>query len=97
VLAVPTQRGLGLAPIAESRPIIALVAILASAGAQSAEEGAEGFEKCRTCHQVGENAKNLVGPIFDELFGRKAGSIEGLSYSDANKRSGVVWANLGVV
>jgi cytochrome c len=71
--------------------IIALVAISASAKAQNAEEGAEVFKKCRACHQVGENAKNLVGPNLNGLFGRKAGSIEGFSYSDANKSSGVVW------
>jgi cytochrome c len=59
--------------------------------AQSVEDGAEVFKKCRACHQVGETAKNVVGPKLNGLFGRKAGSIEGFSYSDANKGSGVVW------
>jgi cytochrome c len=40
---------------------------------------------------VGEAAKNVVGPKLNGLFGRKAGSMEGFSYSDANKGSGVVW------
>jgi cytochrome c len=70
---------------------MALIAASANVDAQNLEEGAEVFKKCRACHQVGENAKNLVGPKLNGLFGRKAGSIEGFNYSDANKNSGVVW------
>ncbi len=36
-------------------------------------------------------AKNAVGPKLNGLFGRRAGSIEGFSYSPANKNSGIVW------
>ena len=46
---------------------------------------------CRACHQVGETAKNGVGPLLNGLFGRKSGSIEGFSYTDANKNSGITW------
>lgn len=59
--------------------------------AQDAENGADIFKKCRACHQVGENAKNAVGPKLNGLFGRKAGSVAGFSYSEATKASGVVW------
>ncbi len=62
-----------------------------AAFAQDVENGADVFKKCRACHQVGEGAKNAVGPKLNGLFGRKAGSIEGFNYSDANKASGVVW------
>ena len=70
-----------------------LLAVTATgpASAQDAENGAEVFKKCRACHQVGEGAKNAVGPVLNGLFGRKSGTIEGFSYSDANKGSGVVW------
>jgi cytochrome c len=64
---------------------------VAPALAQDLENGAEVFKKCRACHQVGEGAKNAVGPLLNGLFGRKAGSIEGFAYSDANKASGVTW------
>jgi cytochrome c len=67
------------------------MAVMQPASAQDAENGAEVFKKCRACHQVGETAKNAVGPKLNGLFGRKAGSIEGFSYSDANKNSGVTW------
>lgn len=69
----------------------ACFALSVGAYAQDAENGADIFKKCRACHQIGENAKNAVGPKLNGLFGRKAGSIEGFSYSDANKASGVMW------
>lgn len=53
--------------------------------------GEKVFLKCRACHQIGETAKNGVGPKLNGLFGRPAGSIEGYSYSPANKNSGLVW------
>jgi cytochrome c len=70
----------------------ALVAAMATAApAADIENGKAVFGKCRACHQVGENAKNLVGPKLNGLFGRKAGSIEGFNYSEANKTSGITW------
>ncbi len=50
------------------------------------------FGVCKTCHQIGENAKNGVGPALSGLIGRKAGSRPaGYSYSAANKDSGLTW------
>jgi cytochrome c len=65
----------------------ALVAIglSAPAKAQDAAAGERIFNQCRACHQVGETAKNGVGPHLNGLFGRKAGSVEGYSYSNAYK------------
>src|SRR5262249_36093998 len=60
-----------------------------STSAQDAAAGEKIFTQCKACHQIGENAKNAVGPILNGLFGRKAGSIEGYSYSSANKNSGI--------
>ncbi len=75
-----------------------IAAVLAAFGApaavaQDVENGADVFKKCRACHQVGDNAKNAVGPVLNGLFGRKAGTIEGFNYSDANKNSGVTWTD----
>src|SRR5690606_17899425 len=63
----------------------------AMAQAQDVEAGKRAFNKCRACHQVGEKARNLVGPHLNGLFGRKAGTVENYRYSDANKNSGIVW------
>ncbi len=70
---------------------LALGCSAGAARAQDAEAGQRVFSRCRACHQVGENARNLVGPVLNGLFGRKAGSVEGYSYSDANRSSGIVW------
>lgn len=59
--------------------------------AQDAALGEKVFLKCRACHQVGETAKNGVGPNLNGLFGRKAGTVAGYNYSDANKNSGLTW------
>jgi cytochrome c len=59
--------------------------------AQDAASGEKIFLQCKACHQIGENAKNAIGPVLNGLFGRKAGSIEGYSYSPANKNSGITW------
>ena len=41
--------------------------------------------------KAGDTAKNAVGPVLNGLFGRRAGSVEGFSYSPANKNSGITW------
>ena len=61
------------------------------AAAQDAAAGERSFNKCRACHQVGESARNMVGPELNGLIGRHSGSVEGYAYSAANKNSGLTW------
>jgi cytochrome c len=61
------------------------------AEAQDVAAGQKSFNKCRACHQVGETAKNGVGPQLNGLFGRKAGTVDGFKYSDANRKSDLIW------
>jgi cytochrome c len=68
-----------------------ILAVLGSAQAQDAAAGEKVFLQCRACHQVGDAAKNAVGPVLNGLFGRKAGMVEGYTYSSANKNSGITW------
>jgi len=68
-----------------------LAGMTMSAQAQDAAAGEKVFALCRACHQVGETAKNGVGPKLNGLFGRKSGMVEGFNYTDANKNSGIVW------
>jgi cytochrome c len=68
-----------------------IVALAATAAAEDLENGRAVWAKCRACHDIGEGAKNKVGPKLNGLMGRKAGTIEGFVYSEANKTSGIVW------
>ena len=70
------------------------VALLAVAGsgevsAQDAAAGEKVFGVCKACHQIGETAKNSVGPQLNGIIGRKAGTVEGYNYNAANKGSGL--------
>ena len=73
---------------------LALVTSLATAStalAQDVAAGESSFKKCMACHSIGDGAKNKVGPVLNGLDGRKSGTAEGYSYSDANKNSGITW------
>lgn len=69
----------------------ALIGFTGQAMAQDAEAGEKSFAKCRACHQIGETAKNSVGPNLNGLIGRHSGAVEGYNYSEANKNSGLTW------
>ena len=69
----------------------ALIGFAGQAMAQDAEAGEKSFAKCRACHQIGEGAKNTIGPVLNGVVNRKAGTVAGYSYSDANKNSGLTW------
>lgn len=72
--------------------LVLLLPVLAlPAAAQDISAGERSFAKCRACHQVGEGARNLVGPELNGLIGRHSGAVEGYSYSNANKNSGLTW------
>src|SRR6188768_3121929 len=75
---------------------VVFVALLAVAGAgeasaQDAAAGEKVFGVCKACHQIGETAKNNVGPQLNGIIGRKSGTVPGYNYSAANKDSGITW------
>jgi cytochrome c len=83
--------------------MIAAFGVAALSGAANAQgdaaKGEKVFAKCKACHQVGEGAKNGVGPIQNQLIGRKAGTVPDYKYSQAlldAAAKGLVWdeANL---
>ncbi len=74
--------------------LIGSIVASGNANAQNAEAGEALFKVCKACHQVGEGAKNAVGPMLNGIVGRKVGTIEGFNYSEANKEvgaKGVIW------
>jgi len=60
----------------------------------SGPDGAELYGACKGCHEVGDGARNRVGPHLNDIHGRTAGSIAGFRYSTALKargEAGLVW------
>ena len=74
-------RALALAALAS-----ALQASHAAPG--DAKRGEEIYSRCLACHAL---AYDRTGPRHCALFGRRAGSVPGFAYSDAMKRSRIVW------
>ncbi len=68
-----------------------IVMSMGAAVAQDVQKGENSFKKCLVCHAIGPGAKNKIGPELNGLDGRKAGTVPGYNYSDANKNSGIVW------
>jgi len=62
-----------------------------AAGAGDPVQGAQAFRNCAACHSI-EPGQNMTGPTLAGVLGRKAGSLASFHrYSDALKRSSVVW------
>jgi cytochrome c len=60
---------------------------------QSADlsNGEARFAVCRSCHSTAQGAEDMTGPNLWGIFGRKAGSEPGFSYSDDMKKAGWTW------
>jgi cytochrome c len=79
------------------RPLVTLVLpvffFLAPGPAAAADiaAGQAEFNRCRICHTVEDGGRNVVGPNLHGVFGRKAGTADKFTYSEAMKNSGIVW------
>jgi cytochrome c len=70
--------------------LLAAVARSSAAAAPAAElrAGEAIYARCMACHAL---AYDRTGPRHCGLFGRRAGSVPGFPYSEAMKRSDIVW------
>jgi len=67
-----------------------------AAFAQDATKGEQVFKQCMTCHRIGPDAKNLIGPVLTGVIGRQSGTAPGFAYSALNKsagENGLVWSD----
>jgi cytochrome c len=77
---------------------VAAVGALPAGGAyaQDATKGEQVFKQCMTCHRIGPDAKNLIGPVLTGVIGRQSGTAPGFAYSALNKaagENGLVWSD----
>ncbi|MGC1506470.1 MAG: c-type cytochrome [Sulfitobacter sp.] len=95
-----TPKEQGSEASAEAAPVEAAPAeetpapVVAAFDAQRAEEGEKVFKKCKSCHQIGDGAKNRSGPILTGIVGSPAGGVDGFKYSKAITAAaddGLVW------
>ena len=75
--------------------VITVLLISGHAGAAgyvgNAKAGEAAFRKCASCHQVGRYAQAGYGPQLNGIIGRKAATTPDFKYSEAMKKSGIVW------
>ncbi len=74
---------------------IAGAALAAGGAAMAAGDATAGkavfTRTCAACHTNEANGPRRLGPTLFGVVGRKAGSVEGFRYSEANKKSGITW------
>jgi len=85
--------------------VLAFAAAVALPGGQAcaqdatkgdATKGEQVFKQCMTCHRIGPEAKNLIGPVLTGVIGRQSGTYPGFAYSALNKaagEAGLVWTD----
>jgi cytochrome c len=78
-----------------------LIAALVLATPSKADVGGDAakgealFRQCSGCHEVGQGARDRIGPHLNNIFDRAAGAAEGYRYSAGLERAangGLVWS-----
>jgi cytochrome c len=61
------------------------------AGDAAAAAGEKVFARCRACHQVGDKARNGIGPQLNGVVGRASAAVADYRYSPAMEKAGLTW------
>jgi len=70
--------------------VLTMTAAPVSSGAGGDPKAGEAvYSRCAACHAL---AYDRTGPRHCGLFGRRAGAVPGFDYSEAMKRSRIVWS-----
>ena len=67
---------------------------LASLDPELVAAGEAAWRQCRTCHQLGDGARNGTGPMLNGIFGQAAAHADGFRYSPAfveAAEGGLIW------
>ncbi|WP_298301184.1 c-type cytochrome [uncultured Erythrobacter sp.] len=68
-----------------------VVDVAASDAVSRVSLGEDAFQACTGCHSVDADGRSAAGPNLYGVIGRKAGSLEGYSFSDAVSSSDITW------
>ena len=72
--------------------IVGLSVTAASAQSGDAARGQRVFNlQCKACHTLEKGGASVTGPNLHGVFGRKAGTATGFEFSEAMKKSGIIW------
>ncbi len=88
-----------MTPRSVALPLLAVLGVVAAgAGAPGASEadpirGQLVWRKCQSCHTTELGGRNRTGPRLAGIFSRQAGSLPDYRYSEALKRSGIIWTD----
>jgi cytochrome c len=86
------KAGLSGADLVALAPLAAGAEAGGASGAGNAVHGKELFEKrCTGCHALDADRE---GPRLSGVYGRRAGTVSGYSYSAGLKKTGIVWDEL---
>ncbi|MFT5650764.1 MAG: cytochrome c [Yoonia sp.] len=67
--------------VVEQAPVAEEAAVATGLDPELIAAGEGAFRQCKSCHAVGDGAKNKTGPQLNNLIGRTMGSVEGFRYS----------------
>lgn len=67
--------------VVEQAPVTEEAAVATGLDPELIAAGEGAFRQCKSCHAVGDGAKNKTGPQLNNLIGRTMGSVEGFRYS----------------
>jgi cytochrome c len=79
------------APLTDAAKKAILVTLPTAYQAADVENGQAKFALCKSCHTATAGGESAVGPNLYGVFGRKAGSLPGFTYSDGVKALGYAW------
>lgn len=75
--------------------LLSLAIALALPGTSFADgdpaRGKRVYNKCKACHLIEATGKKKPGPHLENIFGRKAATVDGFKYSKAMKKADIVW------
>jgi cytochrome c len=69
----------------------AIAALPAPYNQANYEDGRRVFAQCRSCHTIAAGGRNLVGPSLHGVVGRRAGSLQGFTYSQPMQHADFTW------